>query len=126
MGIRASSSEFPAQEFAIDINFDCDPANADKLKAIVFEEIDNMVKEGPSQVNLDKAKENFLKNRENAMKENGFWLNTIVFDLKHNDNTLDTENYNEQVNAISVKKVQKLAKLLFSQENIIEIVMKPL
>jgi zinc protease len=126
VGLRASTSEYPVEDFGLNINFDCDPANAEKLKSIIFAEIENIKTNGPSQINLDKAKENFLKNRENALKENRFWSNSIVFNLQHDENILDTEKYNELVNAITIKKVQKAANKLLSQGNMIEIMMQPL
>lgn len=126
VGVRASTSEYPVEDFGLNINFDCDPANAEKLKSIIFAEIENMKANGPSQIDLDKAKENFLKNRENALKENRFWSNSIVFNLQHNENVLDTEKYNEAVNSITIEKVQKAANKLLSQGNMIEIMMQPL
>jgi zinc protease len=126
VGLRASTSKYPVEDFGLSINFDCDPANAKKLKSIIFAEIENMKTNGPSEVDLNKAKENFLKNRENALKENRFWSNSIVFDLQHDENTLDTEKYNKLVNAITVEKVQKAADKLLSQGNLIEIMMQPL
>jgi len=124
--LRASTSEYPIQDFGLNISFDCDPANAEKLKSIIFAEIENMKANGPSQIDLDKAKENFLKNRENALKENRFWSNSIVFDLKHDENILNTEKYNKAVNSITIEKVQKAASKLLSQGNIIEVIMQPL
>lgn len=126
VGVGISTSEYPVEDFGLNISFDCDPANADKLKAIVYEEIEKIKEEGPSEVDLNKAKENFLKNRENALKENGFWSSSIAFNLKHDENILDHDQYNATVNAISVKKVQKAAKKWLSQGNNIEIILQPL
>ncbi len=126
VGVGISTSEYPVEDFGLNISFDCDPANAEKLKAIVYEEIEKIKEEGPSEVDLNKAKENFLKNRENALKENGFWSSSIAFNLKHDENILDHDQYNATVNAISVKKVQKAAKKWLSQGNNIEIILQPL
>ena len=43
------------------ITFDCDPARANDLKAIIYRELDIIMKNGPSQENLDKAVNNILK-----------------------------------------------------------------
>ena len=126
VGVRASTSEYPVQDFGLSINFDCSPANAEKLKSIIYAEIENLKTNGPSQIDLDKAKENFLKNRENDEKENRFWSNSIVFNLQHDENILDTEKYNNAVNSITIEKVQKAASKLLSQGNVIEVIMQPL
>ncbi len=125
VGIRASTSEYPTEEFALNINFDCGPENSDKLKAIIYKEIDDMIKNGPSEVDLNKAKENFIKRRENALKENSFWLNSIVFNLKHDENVLDHEKYYEMVNSLTVDKVKAAAEKYLTQGNIVEIIMTP-
>lgn len=125
VGIRAATSEYPTEEFALNINFDCGPENSDKLKAIIYKEIDDMIKNGPSEVDLNKAKENFIKRRENALKENRFWLNSIVFNLKHDENILDHEKYYEMVNSLTVDKVKAAAEKYLTQGNIIEIIMTP-
>ena len=126
VGLRANTSEFPVQDFGLNINFDCDPEKADKLKSIVYEEIENLLKNGPSETDLNKAKENFLKNRENALKENRFWSNSIVFNLQHDENILDHEKYNSTINSITIEKVKEAANKFLTQGNNIEIIMKAL
>ena len=125
VGTSVSTSEYPDQEFALNINFDCDPANAEKLKAIIYSEIADMIKNGPSETDLNKAKENFIKNRENSLKENRFWLNSIVFNLKHDENILDHDKYNEMVNSLTVDQVKEAANKYLTQGNIVEIIMTP-
>ena len=125
VGIRDNASEYPIEEFALNINFDCDPANADKLKAIIYAEIENMIANGPSEVDLNKAKENFIKSRENALKENRFWLNSIAFNLKHDENILDQNKYNELVNSLTIEKVKEAASKFLTQGNVVEIILTP-
>lgn len=124
--VWVTSSEYPVQIFDLNIAFDCDNEKADKLKTIVYEEIENMVKNGPSEENLNKAKENFLKNRENNLKENNFWLSSIVSNLQHDENTLDNEMYESLVKSITIEKVRKAAEELLTQGNNIEVIMQPI
>ena len=123
--VWAVTSEYPVEDFGLNIAFDCDAEKAEKLKGIVYEEIDNMIKTGPSEENLNKAKENFLKNRENSLKENSFWLNAIIADEKHDENNLDDEAYTELVKSMTIEKVRKAAEQYLTQGNVIEIRMIP-
>lgn len=121
-----NSTEYPYESFSLNIMFDCDPEKAEKLKSIVFDEIDNLLNNGPTEEDLNKAKENFLKNRENSLKENKFWLNSIVFNIKHDENILDHEKYENLIKSITSDKVKKAANKLLTQGNTIEIIMQPL
>ncbi len=125
VGLRVSTSEYPVEDFGLSISFDCDPEKAERLKEIVFNEIDKILNEGPSEVDLNKAKENFLKNRENALKENNYWLNSMVFNLKHDENTLDQERYKTLVNSITPEKVKEAANKFLTQGNKVEVTMTP-
>jgi len=125
VGLRISTSEFPIEDFGLSISFDCDPEKADKLKEIIYEEIDIMLKNGPSETDLNKAKENFLKNRENSLKENEYWSNSIVFNLKHDENILDQDRYTTLVNSITPEKIKKAANKFLTQGNKVEIIMQP-
>ena len=125
VGIWNTSTEYPYESFSLNIKFDCDPEKAEKLKVIVFDEIDNLLKNGPDAEDLNKAKENFLKNRENSLKENKFWSRSIAFNIKHDENILDQEKYEELVKSITPDKIKKAANILLTQGNTIEIIMKP-
>jgi len=76
-------------------------------------------------VGLNKAKDSFIKSRENALKENRFWLNSIAFNLKHDENIIDQDKYNALVSSLTVEKVKEAASKYLTQGNIVEIIMTP-
>jgi len=123
--IWSTTSHYPTPDFGFNVAFDCAPEKAEKLKGIVYEEIDNMIKNGPSEENLNKVKENFIKNRENELKENRFWLSSIEFNEKNNEDILNQEKYEAIVKSITAEKVKKAAAKLLTQGNIVEIILQP-
>ncbi len=56
------------------ITFDCDPARAEELKAIIYNEINDLIKDGPGNENLSKTVNNILKNREESKLHNAYWM----------------------------------------------------
>lgn len=116
-------SKYPEPGFMMNIIFDTDPLKADKLVSIVHREIKNIVDNGPTEIDLQKAKEYFLKQRPEDMKENNWWNNTLSDYYFYNLDYLT--GFDEKVKALSVKSVHDYAKKLLSQGNIIEVIMRP-
>ena len=61
VGVWSQVSNKPKGEFALNIQFDTDPAKAKDLLAIVYKEIDKIKKNGPTKEDLTKTKQNLLK-----------------------------------------------------------------
>ena len=113
----------PVPGFNLVVSFDTDPVKSDKLVGIVHKEIKKMVDNGPSEVDLQKAKEYFLKQRQEDMKENNWW-NSILGDYYFYG--LDNiSGYENKVKALDVKAVHEYAKKVLTQGNIIEVIMRP-
>ena len=56
------------------VAFDCDPAKANHLKSLIYKEIEKIVKDGPTAVDLDKSVKNMLKTREQSKLHNKYWF----------------------------------------------------
>ena len=125
VGVRPSSSKRPYEHASISINFDCNPEKQERLREIVFEEIEKLSKTACNQDDLDEVKKNYIKNRAEAEKKNNFWMSVIKLSLMNKEAIVSTEKYNEIVNAMDAKKIQKFAKKLFKSNDSVEVVMKP-
>ena len=126
VAVWTSASKYPYEGFKVNMKFDCDPERADALKSIVFAEVDNFGKVGPKEVDVHKTIEYFIKTRQEDMKENRFWLSTLVSMDKYDLNTVDKANYDEIVEGMTVKKLQKFAKKLFTTSKNVEVTMLPI
>lgn len=125
VGVRHSVEEFPENLFNVSINFDCAPEKAQKLMGIVYEEVESLYKDGPTKKDLNKAKEYFLKSREENLRENSYWLSSLDHNYFHNENILVEDNYEEVVKALTVKDIKQAATQYFDEANTIEILMRP-
>ncbi len=72
-----SMDKYPYENYQVTIFFDCDPNNVDKLKGIVYDEIEKLKKEGPTEKDLHGVVENKLKTHQENIKENRYWLGVI-------------------------------------------------
>lgn len=115
----------PNQNASGMIMFDCDPEKAGTLKGIIYNEIDKMVKTGPSKENLDKAVNNMLKNREESKLHNSYWSNALYSFYYTGINVNDPENYEDILKKLTVKDIQKIARLFFTKADVADIVFRP-
>ena len=124
--VRTSYSleNYPVSMFLLTVSFDTDPVKADKLVGIVQREVTNLVGNGPTETDLQKAKEYFLKQRSEDLKENAFWL-TILSDYYLNGLDYLT-GFDNMVKALNVKSVHDYAKKTLEQGNEVKVIMRPL
>lgn len=67
----------PAPEYAVWIAFSADPQRIDELVAALFQQVSSLQAEGPTVDELAKAREQLRRNRQEALRDNNFWLWTI-------------------------------------------------
>ena len=119
VGVYGSVVKYTKPQFIFQIQFDTAPSKSDKLMEIIYAEIDQLAKDGPSIENLNKVKEYMLKKYSEDLKENRYWMNSIDEYIYTGVDLM--ANYEQMVNSITVKDIQKFAHMLFSQKNRIKI-----
>ncbi len=125
VGLRPSISKRNYEHATISMSFDCDPEKREKLTSILKAEIDKLVKEGVNADDLKEIQKNNIKSREEAEHENSFWLSVLYGSLINEEPIADTQSYNELINSMTPKSVQKFAKKWFKNYDSIEVVMSP-
>lgn len=124
-GVSASGglSKKPVEQATMTMYFDTDPDKAEHLVGIIHSEFQKILKEGPTEEDLNKAREYFLKNRQEKLRENRFWSSVI---REYYGNGVDlVNNYEEFVRNLDVKNVKKAAKKFFKKANMLEVIMSP-
>ncbi len=125
VGARISLDKLPKPEYTMSIGWGCAPANIDKLVKTVFVEMDKIVKNGPTDVDIKKAKETFINERETQVKENNFWLHYIKSINLFNDTYISFDQYKAVIKSITKKDLQKAAKKYFTPKHYVKVVLKP-
>ncbi|RIH64268.1 insulinase family protein [Mariniphaga sediminis] len=123
---RPSSSKYPDEEYTVSIRYGTDPQKLEELEEAVFDEIKDFIQHGPSEEELAKAKEKMLREREIALRENGFWLSVLsnTYYLKEGDFS-GFGTYNDLVNSLTIESMQKAFKKYFDFENYISVALEP-
>ncbi len=85
VGVGASLSRIPRQQYSVSLSFGSDPNLADSLTRVIFSEIEAIKTNGPRAADLAKVKEAMVRSRETAVRENGWWLQQLVVQARDGD-----------------------------------------
>ena len=125
VSLNLSSQKRPSETAEGYIMFDCDPARADELKAIIYRELDNIVNNGPSQANLDKTVSNILKTREENKLHNSYWLSILSNYYSTGINSEDPDNYENILRSFTVNDIKKIAGKMFKKADVVDLIFTP-
>lgn len=107
---RGSISKMPYGWYNFTISYPCAPENVEKLKNISVAEVASVVKNGPTEEDLMKAKKGMIADYKEDLKKNRFWLSTIKNVDYQNNNVSDIASFEDRVNSLTKKDIQKVAK----------------
>lgn len=125
VSISATSQKRPEEKASLLVAFECDPERAAELRQIIYSELEGIAKNGPRQVDLDKAVTNMIKTREETSQHNSYWTNIIrSYYLTGFDNN-DDRNYSDILNKLTVKDMKKKVKKFLAKADLLELVFVP-
>lgn len=125
VSVRGQTAQYPDPEYSMLVFFGCSPDRADELSSIVFEEMDKLRKEGPSEKDLNKAKQIFIRDRETRQQQNRFWLNQLENTHFNKDEMKTQEEFNVAVNKATVDDIKKAARRYLDMDNYVKAVLLP-
>ncbi|MFH1159991.1 MAG: insulinase family protein [bacterium] len=123
--IMLNFDQYPRSEFMMAILFGCSPKTTEKLSKAVFGELHKFRKHGPTEVDLNKAKELLLRNRETDLEKNEFWLSKIESLYFNGGDPAFVLNYKERVNAVTVEDLKTAANAFFKPDHYVRVVLMP-
>jgi zinc protease len=105
------------------MSFDTDPKLREKLVGLIRSEIDSIIKNGPKESDLQKVKENMLKNYKENQRENHWWLNLMVSLYRDGETIFD--DYEKSIESITSESVRTTLKEIMDARNEISVSMIP-
>lgn len=123
VGVRGSLIKTPINEALLMMQFDTDPARQTKMIGLIHEEVQKIAKEGPLPADVQKVKENMLKEYSEKLAENSWW--SAALNLYYQDKLNMLTDYKPVVEALSPKIIESVLNKVVSQGNVMEVVMKP-
>ena len=121
--VQGQFSDTPIETYMLKIAFDTNEKQADELSEIVLKEIQKIAAEGPLAEDIEKSREFFLKNWNNTLEQNSGWMQIIRSWYE-----VGIDQYGEYegiVKNLKYSDVQKLAKKVLKDNNMVYVVMRP-
>lgn len=111
-GVNASGglSRRPRQERAFVIQFGCAPEAVDKLVDAAFDEIEMVARVGADPDDLEKIKQQWLRERETQLATNEFWVRWLASSARYGDDptiVLETSPMSARMTSANVKAAAK-------------------
>lgn len=123
VGVYGGVGNTPKDEATILMQFDTDPEKQARLMEIIHQEVTDIVNNGPKAEDVQKVKENLLKQYAQDLEQNSWWAATLKSYYEDGINNL--KDYKSAVEAMNGQTIQKTLKQIVDQGNVIEVVMLP-
>ena len=114
---------YPVPEAGLLMQFDTDPDKQVRLMEIIHEEVQTIIDNGPLATDLQKEKESMLKDLQEDLEKNNWWITTLEIYYKLGVNR--ATEYKSVVEGITAETVQETLRKLVNSGNMFEVVMLP-
>ncbi|MBN2669380.1 MAG: insulinase family protein [Bacteroidales bacterium] len=125
IGAYPNYEKVPTATASMTIYFPCSPDKIETATNGSLAIFKAMMENGPSEVNLNKAKQQLLKEQETNLRENKYWLNSMksyYFDQE------PTSNFNEVqkvIESLTAEDIKAIAKKYINDDNFVRIALVP-
>ncbi len=118
---RGSMSKLPYASFSFNISFPCGPENTEQLTASALRELDKIIKEGPTEKDINKFKEAQKVDYKENSKENNYWLRALVNAHNNGGDPEKVLTYLDRVESLSASQIQEVGKKYLAKNRVIGI-----
>ena len=105
----------------VTISYNADPERYEELNAVVYQQLEYIAQQGPSEASMQKIKEYLLKQYQQAVITNDYWSYIIWHEL--DDDTDFDVDYPKMVSEMTAGQVQQMAQQLLDAKQCIEVTM---
>lgn len=124
-GMRGSLNKNPYNNYSINVSLPCGPENVDKLIKATMDEIQKIKDAGPIEADLNKVKETWIKQYQEDVKDNSYWLSKLQQSVESGSSAVDVLTVEKRINALTTKDVKDAANLYFNMKNYLQVVLNP-
>lgn len=116
-GIFGGLNKAPYPSFQLVVQLPCGPEKVDTLLKAMQNEINTIIKNGPSEQNLNKVKQQWRESHKQEMKENGPWSSHLLASKTEGENIDRFIHFEKYIDQLTTKDVQEAARLLLNGKN---------
>ena len=125
IGALPSYQRIPKPEYSIMIQFGCSPDRADDLVKRVFQEIEKLKTEGPTEKQVNDEREALLRDFETSSKLNSYLVGQIALRYQSGEDPAALWNVPEYYKKVDAAMIQQAAKTYLNTNNFIRVTLVP-
>jgi zinc protease len=124
--VGGGCSREPEQRYLIQVEYNSAPENVDKLSKSVFALIDSLKAAPPSDSDVTKVREGFIRSLEVDRKQNTYWLGNVLARYQSGEDISGLLGaYDEMIKNMTAASIQAAAKKYFDTQNYARFVLLP-
>ena len=124
VGVSGSLNHRPDEEYRVSIRFGSDPARADELSAVAFEEIERLGEHGPDEETVAKVRETQRRTKETDLQQNSYWLRQLSSRDERGLDLSEIPSY-EAIDSWTAEQVQEAAAMYLRTDQYVKVVLLP-
>ena len=125
VSVGSQPSFEPRQEYSFSIGFGASPDRMDSLRAAVFSVIDSLRSSGPTAQDIEKVRETQRRGEETSLKENGFWLSTLIASDQYGEDPHTLLNREAMRATLSREMIRDAARKYLNTANYVQVTLLP-
>jgi zinc protease len=124
--VSGSCARLPRQEYVVTVRYGSSPENVEQLTNAVMSLVDSLQRTPASASDLERVKEQILRTREVQLKENSYWLSSIVTREQAGEELGGMlAPYDDAVKKLTAAQLQAAAKQYLDKKNYARFVLLP-
>ena len=124
--VSGGCSPKPKEEYGIRVSYGSSPENVETLTKSAFALIDSLQTQGPTAADLEKVREQIIREHELELKQNQYWLSAIqTRDQAGEDIGGVVGPYDEMVRKLTAAQIQEAARKYLNVANYARFVLLP-
>ncbi len=124
-GMKGQINKYPYGHYLVTATFPCGPENVDRLTQATLAEIAKLKEQGPTETDLNKVKETWVKQYREELKDNSYWVSRLLQSYEGGTDPGEILTVETRIQALTTKEVQEATKKYLDTENLLEVILNP-
>jgi zinc protease len=126
VNVNAGIDWRPLGAYRLTVSFGSDPQRSAELTRTIFEEIEKLKTEGPTEEEVANTRQALLRSFETNLRQNNFWLNQLVADYARGvEPAASVQTYPASVEAVTPETIRESARKYFNTERYVRVSLLP-
>jgi zinc protease len=123
--VSPNYTKIPTETYTFPIQFGCNPQRTDELVKVVFQEIDNLKKNGPSEKQVSDVREQLIRDFETNMQQNSYLLAQIYLRYQFSEDLGKFFGLTEYYKTLNAKMIWDAARTYLNTDNYVKVLLLP-